>query len=181
VLSELGRFPIYFNIVKALVKYYYRLKNIQSDFPVLHDASGESKILSHSNKPSWYASINYIFKIIKTYKSGNNDNVHAGGKLVQNYFLHEWKQNLQAQANGKLCSYVLFKSNFGCEKYLSVINNIEIRKHFTRLRLSAHSLKVGIMLFLGIIEHVPDAQAMKLKWNYIFFLLAVLYIMREKV
>jgi hypothetical protein len=33
VLSELGRFPIYFNIVKALVKYHYRLKNIQSDFP----------------------------------------------------------------------------------------------------------------------------------------------------
>jgi hypothetical protein len=88
VLSELGRFPIYFNIVKALVKYYYRLKNIQSDFPVLHDASEESKILSHSNKPLWYASINYIFKIIKTYKSGNDDNMHAGGKLVQNYFLH---------------------------------------------------------------------------------------------
>jgi hypothetical protein len=32
-----------------------------------------------------------------------------------------------------------------------------------------------------MIEHVPDAQAMKLKMNYIFFLLAVLYIMREKV
>jgi hypothetical protein len=56
-----------------LFKYYYRLKNIQSDFLVLHDASEESKILSHSNKPSWYASINYIFKIIKTYKSGNYD------------------------------------------------------------------------------------------------------------
>jgi hypothetical protein len=62
-------------------------------------------------------------------------NVHAGGKLVQNYVL-------QAQANGKLCSYILFKSNFGCEKYLSVINNIEIRKRFTRLRLSAHSLRI---------------------------------------
>jgi hypothetical protein len=86
------------------------------DFPVVHDASDESKILSHSNKPSWYASINYIFKIIKTYKSGNNDNVNTGGKLVQHYFLHEWKHNLQAQANGKLCSFVLFKSSFGCEK-----------------------------------------------------------------
>jgi hypothetical protein len=50
---------IYFNIpvVKALVKYYYRLINIQSDFPVLHDASEESKILSHSNKPSWYVNL----------------------------------------------------------------------------------------------------------------------------
>jgi hypothetical protein len=40
---------------------------------------------------------------------------------------------------------------------------------------------VGIRVFLNIIEHVPDAQAMKLKMNYIFFLHAVLYIMREKV
>jgi hypothetical protein len=30
--------------------------------------------------------------------------VNAGGKLVHNYLLHEWKQNLQAQANGKLFS-----------------------------------------------------------------------------
>ena len=153
MLSELGRFPIYFNIVKALVKYYYRLKNIQSDFPVLHDASEEFKILSHSNKPSWYSSINYIFKIIKTYKSGNYDKVHAGGKLVQNYFLHEWKRNLQAQDNGKLSSYVLFKSNFGCEKYFFVINNIEIRKHFTRLRLSAHSLRIEKGSHQGIPRH----------------------------
>ena len=32
VLSELGRFPIYFNIVKALVKYYYRLKTFSQIF-----------------------------------------------------------------------------------------------------------------------------------------------------
>ena len=109
--------------------------------------------------------------------------MHDGDKLVQNYFVHGWKRNLQALANGKLCSYVLFKSNFGCEKYLYVMNNIEIRKHFTKLRLSAHSLKIdkSIRVFFDIIELVPDAQAMKLKMNYIFFLLAVLYIMREKV
>jgi hypothetical protein len=79
--------------------------------------------------------------------------VHAGGKLVQNYFLHERKRNLQAQANGKLCSYVLFKSNFECEKYLSVINNIEIRKHFTRLWLSAHSLRIEKGRHQGIPRH----------------------------
>ena len=79
--------------------------------------------------------------------------MHAGGKLVQNYFLHEWKRNLQAQANGQLCSYVLFKSNCGCEKYLSVINNIEIRKHFTRLWLSAHSLRIEKGSHHGIPRH----------------------------
>jgi hypothetical protein len=79
--------------------------------------------------------------------------VHAGGKLVQNYFLHEWKRNLQAQDNGKLSSYVLSKSNFGCEKYFFVINNIEIRKHFTRLRLSAHSLRIEKGSHQGIPRH----------------------------
>jgi hypothetical protein len=51
-------------------------KNIQSDFPVVHDAFEESKILSHSNKASWYASINYIFTII-------NDNVVPLCKALQ--------------------------------------------------------------------------------------------------
>jgi hypothetical protein len=55
-------------------------------------------------------------------------------------FLHEWKQNLQAQANGKLLSYVLFKSNFGCAKYLSVINNIDIRKQFTKLLYTSYNV-----------------------------------------
>jgi hypothetical protein len=45
------------------------------------------------------------------------------------------------------------KSNFGCEKYLSVINNIEIRKHFTRLWLSAHSLRIEKGRHQGIPRH----------------------------
>jgi hypothetical protein len=33
VLSELGRFPLYYNIIKAMLKYYYRLEKSQSTFP----------------------------------------------------------------------------------------------------------------------------------------------------
>ena len=56
-------------------------------------------------------------------------------------------------AGSKLCSYVLYKNNFVCEKYLSVIHNVDIRKNLTRLRVSAHSLKIEKGRYQGIPRH----------------------------
>jgi len=60
VLSELGRFPLYYNIIKAMLKYYYRLEKSQSTFPLLYDAFIESKGLSDVNKLSWFSSIDVV-------------------------------------------------------------------------------------------------------------------------
>jgi hypothetical protein len=38
VLSELGRHPLYFNIVKSMLNYYLRLEKTGSTFPLLNDA-----------------------------------------------------------------------------------------------------------------------------------------------
>ena len=35
VLSELGRFPIHFDIIKAMVRFWYRLENLDNAFPLL--------------------------------------------------------------------------------------------------------------------------------------------------
>ena len=48
VLSELGRFPLYYDIVKSILRYWYRLENLSSDFSLLKDAYECSKYL-HSN------------------------------------------------------------------------------------------------------------------------------------
>ena len=48
------------------------------------------------------------------------------------------------QANGKLRSYITFKSNFGREKYLSVLKRFEQRRCLTQLRISCHQLKTEI-------------------------------------
>ena len=65
-MSELGRFPLYFNIIKGMLSYCYRLENLGNNFPLLKDAYDESKMLHLSKKPSWYGSINLILKILRS-------------------------------------------------------------------------------------------------------------------
>ncbi len=48
VLSELGRFPIHFDIVKCLLKFWHRLENLGTSFP--HEAYMTSKNLSENRK-----------------------------------------------------------------------------------------------------------------------------------
>jgi glucose-6-phosphate 1-dehydrogenase len=65
-LSELGRFPLYFNIIKGMLLYWYCLENLGKEFPLLKEAYNETKLLYLSKKPSWYGSINIIVNILKT-------------------------------------------------------------------------------------------------------------------
>ena len=49
VLTELGRLPIYFNMIKAVTKYYYRLEKSDTNCPLLYNAFIESKKLYESD------------------------------------------------------------------------------------------------------------------------------------
>jgi hypothetical protein len=53
------------------------------------------------------------------------------------------------QANGKLRSYITFKSNFGKEKYLSVLKRFEQRRCLTQLRIPGHQLKTETGRYQG--------------------------------
>lgn len=45
-------------------------------------------------------------------------------------------------ADGKLCSYSTFKTHFGLERYLTLLQSPEQRRNFTRLRISSHRLRI---------------------------------------
>lgn len=62
-------------------------------------------------------------------------------------------QNLAQHSNGKLCTYVTFKTNFGCEKYLSIISSFDLRRCLSRLRLSAHALRIERGRYQGTPRH----------------------------
>jgi hypothetical protein len=47
---------------------------------------------------------------------------------VKTYFIDDWEQNIAQHSNGKLCTYVTFKANFECEKYLSIISSFDLRR-----------------------------------------------------
>jgi hypothetical protein len=55
-LSELGRHPLHYDIVKSLLKYCYRLENLTTEFPLalLKDAFLCSKNLHFRRSASWY-------------------------------------------------------------------------------------------------------------------------------
>ena len=100
VLSELGRFPLYFNIIKGMLSYWYSLDNLGKEFPLLKEAYNETKLLYLSKKPSWYGSINIIVNILKTTNTDNNlllrkpfekfkNNVNI---FLKSIFITEWKK-----------------------------------------------------------------------------------------
>jgi hypothetical protein len=49
VLSELGRFPLHLNVIKAMIRYYDRLKKIEEMFLLLHAAYKESISIDDSS------------------------------------------------------------------------------------------------------------------------------------
>ena len=53
------------------------------------------------------------------------------------------------QTNGKLWTCITFKSNFGREKYLSVLKSFEQRRCLTQLRISCCQLKIETGKYQG--------------------------------
>lgn len=69
ILSELGRFPIHFDILKAMLSYWHRLDNLDPDCSsLLKNAFVESKYLFHMKCPSWYEVYRLWFQIYKEWK-----------------------------------------------------------------------------------------------------------------
>jgi hypothetical protein len=64
VLSELGRFPLHFNIVISLVIYWYRLVNLSKESKLLHDAYICSKNVANEGKQSWFLFTEKLLKFI---------------------------------------------------------------------------------------------------------------------
>jgi hypothetical protein len=52
--SKYIRFPLQFNIVISLVKYWYRLVNLSNESKLLHNAYICSKNVANEGKQSWF-------------------------------------------------------------------------------------------------------------------------------
>jgi hypothetical protein len=161
VLSELGRFPLYFSIIKGMLLYWYRLENLGKEFPLLKEAYNETKLLYLSKKPSWYGSINIIVNILKTTNTDINlllkktlgkfkNNVNI---LFKSFFITKWKKQINQLSDSKLNIYNICKNNFGLEKYLTIVNNFELRRSFTKLRTSSHRLQIELGRYQGVPRH----------------------------
>ena len=64
-MSELGRYPFYLDIVKAMFKYWHCLKNLDES-SLLHDALGCSIAIAGCNN-SWYKSLQKGVRALRGY------------------------------------------------------------------------------------------------------------------
>jgi hypothetical protein len=68
-------------------------------------------------------SLSFEFKRLKLgqlFAISNKANIH-----LKSNFIELWRDQMLQQTNGKLRTYIAFKSNFDREKYLSVLNTIQ--------------------------------------------------------
>ena len=155
-LSELGRFPLHFDITKSMSKYWYRLENLGNSFPLLREAYLESKRLHESKVPSWYGCMSVIIQKVPGIKDLAHVKQfkfkHSLKRIFRSHYEDIWHSQLPKQSTGKLSSYVKFKSNFGLEKYLLKLN-FNSRRSLTKLRISSHRLGIERGRYTNIPRH----------------------------
>ncbi|CAC5381480.1 ATBF1 [Mytilus coruscus] len=119
--SELGRFLLHFDIAKSMIRYWHMLENLGSSFPLLKEACLDSKLLHESTIPLWYGSLNFFLKNVKGVGSlGSASNYSFKflyKKNLYQYYEDQWRLQMHNCADGKLCRYNTFKTNFGLERY----------------------------------------------------------------
>ena len=154
VMSESGRFPYYIDIIKASLKFWHILENLDQN-SLLSDVLECSKSLAPTSN-SWFNTIQQYSNILGVslnsvrYKKPTSFNTKLANILKEKY-LHEWYATKQSLTIGKLDTYTRIKSNFGLEKYLSSLPFTH-RKDLTRLRISSHRLSIKLGRYASRIE-----------------------------
>lgn len=149
VISELGSFPIYLDVLKQIFMYWHRLENSASN--LLSNAYQEYKNLYEKNKTpnSWYSNIVFYSDKLKinltnSKKLSKYKFKESLKKCLKSNFLDTWakiKSTYETNDDGKLNTYFKFKQSFREEIYLTSLN-FEKRKELSKFRLSNHTLRI---------------------------------------
>ena len=149
VLSELGRYPLYINLLTHMFMYWHRLENSPSD--LLKNAYAELKMIESkgqtSSNNSWLSNIIFYseklgidLNICKNL--GKNKFKNLLKKQLKLNFQNDWEKmrDFYLQNQGKLDTYFSFKRSFDYENYLDLKHP---QKHLlTKYRLSNHCLRI---------------------------------------
>ena len=141
--SELGLYPLLLSVLIKMVNFYSHMQNTNN--VILQYAFTECKILAQKNSGWLYKLYTYIDNIHQDRTILNNPALLI--KIIKTYYQFIFIENLSAtiKPNGssnKMRTYKLFKDNIQIEPYLLHCIHPQHRKHFSKLRLSNHSLKV---------------------------------------
>ena len=156
VRSELGRFPLHIKIYIAMLKYWNRLNDLIDDPIIVYERIvNEDICVSKDYTFSWLSSIEMLVKVTRYFQYWNDGSYSSKSfpnefvKKLKSMFVDEWKNKMtlntsreQAEQR-KLSFYCKIKKELKMERYLSVIQNLEIRNYVARFRISAHKFPIG--------------------------------------
>jgi hypothetical protein len=156
VTGELGRYPLYIDVVSKMVQFWHRLHTakLPQNF-LLEQALKENEQLHLRKKECWLSSIDFILtelglKHLLDNPLGNSAN-HVKNTVktkLRERFNQQWRQSIftdERRVHGqknKLRSYRLFKSHFKREPYIDQVSNITDRNNLIKLRTSSHKLAI---------------------------------------
>ena len=150
VRGELGRHPMSMHIMKLVLKYWMRIAKGNNN-PILNACYLENVNLVNKNKPCFLTKIkDIVLNKLGFQEAWNNQGATQTNSLLRKickrakniYKLH-WTNNVHnLDPHNKLRTYMKFKQDFKAENYLSFMAKSESRKLFTKLRISAHDLKI---------------------------------------
>lgn len=69
-------------------------------------------------------------------------------RRIRDHYLQEWDESINNMP--KLDSYSKFKTDYAFEDYLINVKNDDLRKHYTRFRLSSHNLEIEVGRYSGV-------------------------------
>ena len=154
VLGDLGRYPLIIFIIKQAIKFWSRVAAGNSN-KVLQACYLENVNLVNKGKQCW---LGHLKNIVLNKLGLNEIWYNLGTKLSPKQVSHmtsclksiykaQWEIYVFRNENGtnggnKLRSYNQFKTHYCTENYLSLMTNSYARKFFSRLRTSAHNLRI---------------------------------------
>lgn len=151
VMGELGRLPLFLNIMKSVLKYIVHLDEVKCDRPLLNAAILEDRNLCVSK--SWRKRVDKILSLFQCKISGTLDVkcINEIYETMKRSYLAHWRRVLgdESSQEGKLYIYRRIKSHFGMEPYLRDIVKLKFRRAVTAFRLSAHNLEIETGRYVG--------------------------------
>ena len=142
VVGELGRTPLYVDVIYFLLKYFDRIKNME-DSHLLKQGLFTSMKIHEGNGSSWFSVIEKILKCLNI--SIDNFDLSTVKNILIDRYMRFWKHSLVDNAcnkKGKLCTYFDFKNIFKKESYLSQVKNFNHRMCMSKFRISFHNLAI---------------------------------------
>ena len=154
VVGELGRYPLYIDVILSMIKYWIRLNTTTSN--LLTEALNENYKMFENNQHCW---INCIYMILKELdmlkiftspKTCGYSDICKVKQLLRDDYVRIWKNEINKtkinpvtnRNENKLRTYCKFKSEFKREKYLEYVKDFKTRSTLSRFRISAHKLEI---------------------------------------